>query len=266
MTKGKAAKSSHAVKCATTKQTTNIEFSAFVNATGYVTDSEKYGWSFVFYTAVSDAVLRTVTRSVAGAEWWVQVFGADWRHPEGPDRDVLVEGRDHHPVVQVSWNDANAYCEWRGARLPTEAEWEYAAAGGVRDFSGRYPWGNEVTSNGKHRANIWQGLFPRQNTADDGFVFLSPVDAFGPQNEAGLYGVIGNTWEWVQDWWTIDHTSMLGDFTPWDPAGPANGTEKVKKGGSFLCHQRWCYRYRIAARTHTEPDSATMNNGFRCAR
>ena len=258
----------------TKKKVTNLEFSAFVNATGYVTTSERYGWSFVFHLAASPEVSSNVTSSVAGAPWWLQVHGADWRHPEGGDRDVLLEGRTRHPVVQVSWGDAQAFCSWRGgARLPTEAEWEYAARGGRENRI--FPWGNKWVDGGRYRGNIWQGSFPRDNSGEDGYLFLSPVDAYGPQNDFGIYGLVGNAWEWVQDWWTVDHPvgamGAMGDEgddigVVKDPQGPDTGTEKVKKGRSFLCHKQWCYRYRSAARTKTDAESATLNNGFRCAR
>lgn len=240
-------------------EVSNAQFAEFVADTSFVTESETFGWSFVFELALDPTVAAKITQAVQGAEWWLPVQGAYWKEPEGPGTDVLKTNRSDHPVVQVSWNDAKAYCEWRGARLPTEAEWEFGArAGGT----GLFPWGNDLTPDGAHRANIWQGDFPKVNTADDGFKFTNPVNALPAQNQLGLKNMIGNVWEWVEDWWTVDHPT--GGVT--DPQGPRRGTEKTKKGGSYMCHKSFCYRYRSAARHKNTPDSATSNNGFRCAR
>lgn len=245
-----------------------LEFAKFVEATSYVTESENFGWSFVFHTAVPEHIKANITQAVLGAEWWLPVNGSNWREPEGPGTDVFLTERGNNPVVQVSWNDAVAYCEWRNnARLPTEAEWETAARGpptrpGAKIPNNMFPWGNDLTPKGTHRANVFQGVFPKNNSAEDGYEFLCPVDAFGSQNAYGLYNMIGNVWEWVQDWWTIYHST---DLTI-NPQGPESGREKVKKGGSFLCHQSYCYRYRTIARFPSTPDSATLNVGFRCAR
>jgi formylglycine-generating enzyme required for sulfatase activity len=190
--------------------------------------------------------------------WWFKIDGADWRHPEGPDSSI--EGREHYPVVQVSWNDAAEYAKWAGKRLPTEAEWEYAARGGLEQK--RFPWGNELTPGGRHLCNIWQGNFPDVDLAEDGFSAPAPVDAF-PPNGYGLQVITGNTWEWCADWFAAEF-HLMG--TRENPVGPANGVTRAMRGGSYLCHASYCNRYRVAARTQNTPDSATTNIGFRCAR
>jgi formylglycine-generating enzyme required for sulfatase activity len=234
----------------------NDRFAAFIEATGYLTDAERYGWSFVFGGLLPDDFPET--RGAAAAPWWRQVEGADWRHPEGPESDL--EGRARHPVVHVSWPDAMAYCSWAGMRLPAEAEWEYAARGGLEQK--QYPWGDELTPDGQHRCNIWQGEFPRTNTVEDGYYGTAPVDAFEP-NGFGLYNMCGNAWEWCGDWFSPSfHVNGPRD----NPTGPPDGTHRVIRGGSYLCHASYCYRYRVAARSANTPDSSTGNTGFRCAR
>jgi len=235
---------------------TNADFASFVEETGYISDSEKYGWSFVFWSHIpADRIHELVTDTVAAAPWWCQVPGASWRTPEGPGSDI--RDRLRHPVVHVSWNDASAYAAWAGQALPTEAQWEYAARGGLEQSL--YPWGDELTPGGRHLCNIWQGEFPRRDTAEDGYSGTCPVDAF-PPNGFGLYSMTGNAWEWCADWFTPLFTSELKK----DPAGPGQGQTKVMKGGSFLCHASYCNRYRVAARTSNTPDSAASNVGFRC--
>ena len=232
---------------------TNAEFRAFVEATGYESEAAGFGWSFVFHLFLPPD--HPPTRAVQEAPWWRQVFGADWRHPEGPGSSI--DERLDHPVVHVSWNDAVAYADWAGARLPTEAEWEYAARGGL--VQKRYPWGDRLVPDKRHRCNIWQGTFPNSNTVKDGYPGTAPVDSFEP-NGYGLYNVSGNVWEWCSDWWSAEH-HRDGDGR--DPQGPDGGEAKVVKGGSYLCHASYCNRYRVSARTKNTPDSTTGHMGFR---
>ncbi len=238
---------------------TNEDFTAFVAATGYCTEAERFGWSFVFWAHIpEDRFTDLVEDTVAAAPWWCKVPGAYWREPEG--RDSHLEHRQRHPVVHVSWNDAHAYAAWASKSLPTEAQWEYAARSGLAQKL--YPWGDELTPDGKHRCNIWQGIFPVEDTAEDGYAGSCPVDSF-PPNGFGLYSVTGNVWEWCADWF---HASFNAGTVLKDPAGPASGQSKVMKGGSFLCHASYCNRYRVAARTSNTPDSSASNIGFRCVR
>ncbi len=197
------------------------------------------------------------TRGVAQTPWWRQVFGASWAHPEGPQSSVASRG--DHPVVHVSWNDAVAFAGWAGKRLPTEAEWEQAARGGL--VGAVFPWGDELEPDGEHRMNVFQGEFPGHDTAADGFRGTAPVDAYEP-NGFGLWNVTGNVWEWCQDW--FDPT-WYRRSTRVSPTGPTRGELRVMRGGSFLCHHSYCRRYRVAARSSNDPTSSTSNLGFRVA-
>ncbi len=237
------------------------DFSSFIKATGYATDAEKFGYSYVFHALLPDSTKRTLDmlgRTVLGLEWWYNVEGADWAHPFGPESDL--HGLANHPVTHVSYRDALAYCKWAGKRLPTEAEVEFAARGGLEQK--RYVWGDELTPDGKHMCNIFQGKFPDYNSGEDGFIGTAPVDAFEP-NGYDLYNMAGNVWEWVFDWWSTDfHLNGPRE----NPVGPPSGERRLNRGGSYLCHDSYCNRYRVAARTSNTPDSSTGNLGFRCVR
>lgn len=235
---------------------TNEEFQEFVDATGYVTEAEKYGWSFVFYQFVSNRTKSKVKRIVHQTPWWLVVQGASWKSPEGPDSNI--KKRMDHPVVHVSWNDAQSYAKWAGKRLPTEAEWEYAARGGLEKK--KFPWGDVLTPDDEHLCNIWQGEFPKNNTAEDGFKGTAPSVSF-PPNGYGLYNIVGNVWEWGADWF-IKSPQRRGGKT--NPKGAKSGEFRVMRGGSYLCHESYCNRYRVAARSKNTPDSASGNIGFRC--
>jgi formylglycine-generating enzyme required for sulfatase activity len=239
-----------------TTTVTNRAFAAFVDATGHRTTAETEGYSAVFHTDVAASVADVLGRSPA-TPWWVGVRGADWRHPEGPRSDI--EERAEHPVVHVSHDDALAFARWAGRRLPTEAEWEYAARGGLT--ARRYPWGDDLMDGERWRVNIFQGSFPGTNTAEDGWTTTAPVTAYEP-NGYGLHQMVGNVWEWCSDWFD---PAAYGARARHDPRGPASGTVRVMRGGSFLCHDSYCNRYRVAARSAAPPDSSASNLGFRCA-
>ena len=229
----------------------NERFAAFVEATGYVTEAERFGWSFVFHSFLPDD--HPATRAVAAAPWWRVVEGAYWRRPCGPHSDL--DGRLDHPVVHVSWHDARAFAVWAGGRLPTEAEWEYAGRGGLEQK--RFPWGDRLVAGKRHRCNVWQGEFPKRDHARDGFSGTAPVTAFEP-NGFGLHNVVGNVWEWCEDLWQ----KVNG---PDEPPGGTHDAARVMKGGSYLCHASYCNRYRLSARSSSTADSATGHVGFRIA-
>ncbi len=231
---------------------TNAEFADFVAATGYVTEAERFGWSFVFWAQVPECY--GATEGVVGVEWWRRVEGAIWSAPNGPGTEDACH--PDHPVVHVSWNDARAYCNWVGGRLPTEAEWEHAARGGLGDVP--FPWGDAAPNDNDFTpCNIWQGRFPEVNTARDGYATTAPAQSFQP-NGHGLYNMVGNVWEWTSDAYRIRSLKKTVKKRLSEMKG-----YKLSKGGSFLCHRSYCYRYRIAARSGTSPDSATTHHGFR---
>ncbi|WP_084402783.1 formylglycine-generating enzyme family protein [Paenibacillus antarcticus] len=236
---------------------TNAEFEAFVQDTGYMTEAEQFGWSYVFHLFLSEEMKRDNPRFPQQTPWWLAVDGATWRSPEGVGSNV--QDRLDHPVVHVSWNDTQAYCKWSGKRLLTEAEWEFAARGGLSRKA--YPWGDLLKEDGEHHCNIWQGKFPVKNNASDGFIGTCPIDTYKP-NGYGLYNMSGNVWEWCEDWFSPDYHSQSASI---DPHGPMSGSVRSMRGGSYLCHRVYCNRYRVAARSSNTPDSSTGNIGFRCA-
>jgi formylglycine-generating enzyme len=238
---------------------TNEQFNEFVNATRYKTEAERFGWSFVFFGHLTPKQqAESVRLRVLGSEWWCRVEGATWRHPEG--RGSNIKKRWQHPVVHVSWNDANAFAEWSGKRLPTEAEWEFAARGGL--VQKPFPWGEELEPGGKHMMNVWQGVFPTLNTEADGYYGPAPAKSFKP-NSYGLYNMTGNVWEWCSDWLDMEYYRNSPGL---NPRGATSSEQRVMRGGSYLCHHSYCNRYRTDARYGNTPDSSTSNCGFRCVR
>lgn len=234
---------------------TVARFAAFVEATGYVTEAETLGCAAVFSGLLQDKAL--LAQSVSQTPWWGRVDGAIWRMPEGPGSSI--EERLDHPVTQVSWNDAIAFASWVGGRLPSEAEWEHAARGGNRRR--RYPWGDDEPTDETIFCNIWQGRFPHDNTRADGFYGTAPARSFAP-TEDGFYNLSGNVWEWTSDPFRVRSLSRQAKIRN---EHAKQSADKVLKGGSFLCHKSYCFRYRIAARMGLSPDSASSNTGFRIA-
>jgi len=231
---------------------TNEQFLEFIRDTKYKSEAETFGWSFVLDMFVSKQVKKTVKDKLEGAEWWLPVEGAYWRQPFGPKSSI--KDRMDHPVVHMSWNDAASYCKWKGKRLPTEAEWEFAARGGLKEK--QYPWGNKYEAN---RMNIWQGKFPTKNTKEDGYAHTAPVTAFGPQNDYGVYNMVGNVWEWVND----KYKPSVEDNRP-----NRNEEKRVLRGGSYLdsINGKFNHRTRVTTRMGNTPDSGSDNLGFRCAK
>ena len=230
---------------------TNAAFAKFVDATGYQTQAETFGWSYVFHSQLPQGF--DTTQGAHGAQWWRRVDGAYWNRPVTPDGPTADPA---HPVVHVSWYDAQAFAQWAGGRLPSEHEWEHAARGGLADVP--YVWGGHDPDDHSHfPCNIWQGPFPHTNTAKDGYAHASPAMSFAP-NGYGLYGMAGNVWDWCHDNFRIKSLSKAAKQQAAAMAG-----YKLIKGGSFLCHASYCTRYRIAARTGNSPDSSTTHTGFR---
>lgn len=235
---------------------TNAEYARFVAATGYRTVAEREGWSFVFHLLLPDPDAFRI--SPQGLDWWRRVEGACWSAPEGPGSDIA--SRPNHPVTHIAWYDALAYCNWAGLRLPSEAEWECAARGGLAKH--KFPWGNDMMPDGKYAMNTFQGDFPHHDSADDGWRGTAPVDAYRP-NAYGMFNMTGNVWEWVADRFAAyPPARKLPDR---NPHGPDTGYARVQRGGSFLCHVSYCDRYHVHSRTQNDPDSSTANCGFRVA-
>ena len=234
----------------------NADFATFVDQTGYQTIAEREGWSFVFQSFLYD--LTKYPNFARTAPWWRYVDGACWSAPEGPGSNL--DKRQNHPVTHIAWYDAMAYCHWSGLRLPFEAEWEFAARGGLSRK--KFPWGNELVPKGKHYMNTWQGKFPNLNTEDDGWYGTAPTDAF-PPNGFGLFNMTGNVWEWVQDFYGPRPSPKR--LPERDPKGPANGTQRIQRGGSYLCHESYCDRYHVHSRIPSEPTNSAGHSGFRVA-
>lgn len=265
-------------------EVTNRDFKAFVDATGYVTTAERPPELRSIQPgselenvqilpemnkpgSICSLQLRSredIDPSKGAYSWWQYVPGANWRHPEGPESDIA--NRMDHPVVHVSWLDAQEYCQWAGKQLPSEAQWEYAARGGRAGQT--YPWGNELQLNGKWTHNIWQGEFPIEDKGEDGFTRTAPVRSF-PPNDFGLFEISGNVWEWCADYYQPDYYAVSPQRNPRGPESSFDPQEpgiikRVQRGGSFMCSDQYCVGYRVSARMKGEEDTGAFHTGFRC--